>query len=173
MSQIFIANPTLQNRQLQVRVSADHVRIVSIGARSQELFPDDLEGEPLKKVIAQIERAGGVPSSDVKTIRHRFSLLYTVTDRKTPIASEDINKGAKRDQDVRQELAGDALDKGTVAAFATNVPGRPSVESLGGQELSVDITEVSDNGPVEKGANFEVVATKRERRGSRRNERKK
>lgn len=167
MSQIFIANPTLHNRQLQIRVSANAVRIVDIRPYGQEMFPDDVDGALLGKVIKQIEDAGGVPSDDPKAIKGRFGLLYTVSDTKKSIDTGKINAGAKRDQVVRQDLAGDLLEKSAAAAFNVS-------QAVGGNEISFELTEVNDQSQVKGGVDSEItVGTKRNAgRGGRTTSRK-
>ncbi len=160
MSQIFIANPTLHNRELQVRVGPKQTRILRIRAHGQEMFPDDLTGEALGKVIAQLERAGAVPESDPKAIRNRFSLLYKVSDVKKPIAAPKIETAVEVDETVRQQLSGDMLERSGVAAFNT-------AAQVGAREISMEITETNDQAPIRGGVDVEVVVSpKRGVRGS-------
>lgn len=159
MSQIFIANPTLTNRQLHIRIDQgggdkSKVQIVDIRAGGQVFFPGDLDAGNLASVVKQLEKAGGVPASDIKSIRNRFSLLYTISDSKKAIPGDKINQGLQRDEEVRQELAGQALDKGTVAAFNVG-------EQVGGREVTLEIVEVNDQGRVEGGADFEIGVSKK------------
>ena len=152
MSQIFIANPTLQHRELHIRINKTQVRIVRIRASGQEMFPDDLEGDSLTRVLKQLDAAGGVPASDPKAIRGRFSLLYSVSDSRKPIAAKAIDAGMKQDEAVRQELSSEILEKSTIEAF--NLGAR-----VGGREVTMEVTEVNDQGPVQNGVDFEITAS--------------
>ena len=166
-SQIFIANPTLHARELHIRPSKNKVQIMHIRACGQEFFPGDIESADLPAILKQIEKAGGVPASDTKAIRHRFSLLYTVSDApvRKPIPADKINAALKQDEQVRQDLAGEAIEKGTVSAFNTG-------QEVGGREITLEVTEVDDRGKVAGGADFEVTAAHRPTKGGRRTEKK-
>ncbi|MHB2029720.1 MAG: hypothetical protein ACYCPT_13025 [Acidimicrobiales bacterium] len=161
MAQIFIANPTLQHRDLHVRVGPKQTRIVSIPARGQAMFPDDLDGEKLGQVVAQIERAGAVPQNDPKAIQHRFSLLYSVSESKSkPIPASKIETAGEVDESVRQKLSGDMLERSGVAAFK-------NAAQVGAREISMEITETNDQAPVRGGVDVEVIVSpKRGVRGS-------
>ena len=163
MAQIFIANPTLQHRDLHVRLpKSKQTRILRIRALGQEMFPDQLEGELLQSVISQIEQAGAVPADDPGAIRNRFSLLYTVSNnRERPISKEAIEEGVEQDEEVRQTLAGDMLEKSGVAAFN-------NAQKVGAREISMEIIETNDQAPVSGGVDVEVVVgKKRNVRGGR------
>ena len=153
MAQIFIANPTLQHRDLHVRVGKNATRIVRIRALGQEMFPDKLEGEQLAAVIAQIERAGAVPDNDPEAIRNRFSLLYRVSESSNkPIPADSINAGAEQDEEVRQQIAGDMLEKSGAAAFTT-------AQKVGAREISMEIVETNDTSQVRGGVDTEIIVS--------------
>lgn len=161
MSTIFIANPTLQHRELHVRVNKEHLRILRIRAGGQEKFPDELEGTELAKVLRQLDRAGAVPETDPKAIKNRFSLLYKVTETPKPITTPRIDAAAEQDKDVRQDLAGDALEQAGVAAFN-------SARAVGGSEVSFELTQVTDEASVKGGVDTEItVSGKRNVKGGR------
>ncbi len=162
--QIFIANPTLQHRQLHVRVK-EQTRIVSIPAYGQVYFPDDLEEPVLGQVLKQLRSAGGVPSDDPKSIVKRFSLLYTVSQK--PIAEKQIVAATEQDQEVRQELASVEIERSGVAAF-------DGAQKVGAREVTLEVTQVQDdNREVRGGVDVTVtVGTKKQPRGGRETTRK-
>jgi hypothetical protein len=166
MSQIFIANPTLQHRQLHVRMTEKQTRIVQIPAYGQTHFPDDLEEPMLGKVLKQVQAAGGVPSNDPKAITKRFSLIYTVSPK--PIAEEKIVAATKADQAVRQELASVEIERSGAAAF-------DGAKKVGAREVTLEVTQVQDdNVEVKGGVDVSVtVGTKKHVRGGRESTRKK
>lgn len=163
MSTIFIANPTLQHRELHIRLR-HQTRIVRIRAQGQEKFPDELDGALLANVQRQLEMAGAVPASDPKAIRSRYSLLYTIAETPSPkaaIPTKQIDRAQEQDQDVRQELAGEQLEKAGAAAFNESA-------KVGGNEVSFEITQVDDRGNVRGGVDTEIiVGRKKQVRGRR------
>ncbi len=140
--------------------------MVKIAAGGQEVLPDDLAGNELQSVIAQLERLGAVPAGDVRSIVLPKGLVYNVAP--TPIKVDQIREGLERDEAARQEVSGAKMEEAGLEAFKQ--AGRSAVET------SVEITEVTDRGPVKKGVNFEVVVSskpeRRTRAGAKRTEKK-
>ena len=63
---IFVANATLQNRQLSYRRREDmrpdsQPRVLEIPPAGQAQFPGDYDREGVQFIITQLERAGGIP----------------------------------------------------------------------------------------------------------------
>ena len=161
MSTILIANPTLQHRELHIRLGERSPRILRIRALGQERFPDDLDGAQLASVRKQLEAAGAVPSGDPKAIRSRFSLIYTVGESPKPITTKEIDKAVEQDKEVRQELSGDVLERAAGAAFNESA-------KVGGREVSFELTQVNDQSPVRGGVDTEIVVSSKRRVSGRR-----
>lgn len=162
MATLFIANPTLQHRELTIRMNKVHTRIVSIPALGQEQFPDELEGEQLKMVIKQLENAGGIAREDAPAIHKRFSLLYSVGQRDDAMTTDDIDQGVEADQEARQQLSSEVLERSGVAAFN-------KAANVGGREMTMEIVQVDDKANVPGGVNVEIIVS--DKRGVRDGER--
>ncbi len=165
--QVFVGNPTQQHRELHYRVPLNKTaRVVRIAAGGQEMLPDDLSGNDLNAVIAQLERLGAVPANDVRAIILPKGLVYEVAPK--PIKVEKLEEGLKLDEAARQEVSGQKMEEAGLEAFRNAGPNA--------LETSVEITEMTDRGPVKKGVDFEVVVSakteRRTRAGTKRVEKK-
>jgi hypothetical protein len=166
--QIFVANPTLQNREFHYRMPGQKTtRVVKITAGGQEKLPDNLAGTELQYVIGQLERLGAVPASDIRAIVLPKAFIYDV--RSNPIEVERIEEGLERDEDARQEVAAEKMEEAGLEAFKA---AETMLASNGGRgrviETSVEIVETTDRGKVKDGVNVEfVVSAKPNRRAGR------
>src|SRR5579863_3933696 len=116
MSQVYVANGTLQHRDFQYRFPGYSLRMVRINAGTQELLPEDFDELKLPEIIQQLENAGAIPATAVNYIAHPKSLLYRVA--KTPIKSETIEEAMAKDEEARGELAAEKMEQAGFAAFA-------------------------------------------------------
>ena len=76
MATLFLANPTLQHNQLRINLTPpvkrnepvpyQDIRIFDVPARGGAVFPDDLDQDTLKRVLKQIEHAGGTDENNPK-----------------------------------------------------------------------------------------------------------
>lgn len=169
--QVNIANPTLQHRKFQYRLPhIDQARTVEIQAGGQAKLAEDLSGSDLESVIAQLQRMGAVPQSEVGSIILPKALIFDVST--TPIKIDRIEEGLERDEDARQDVSAAKMEEAGLGAFAIAenlVKGKSKLV-----ETSVEIIETTDRGQVKGGVNTEyVVSTAANRRaGKKRTEEK-
>ena len=159
MSQVFVGNPTLLHREFQYRVPGHKtIRTVKIPAGGQEQLPDDLSGTDLAYVVAQLERYGGVPASDLGSIVLPKSFIFDV--RANPIPVEKIEEGLERDEMARQEVSGQVLEDAGLGAFklAEDLSKKERLKPI---ETSIEIVEMTDKGKVKDGVNVEFVTSKK------------
>lgn len=156
--QIFIANPTLQNRMFNYRVKGlPTPRFLWIGPGQQEQIPGDFDGDTLRDLIKQVENHGGIPAGDPRAIIQPKSLIYSVSQK--PIKAEDIEEGMARDEEARQEIASQQMEKAGFAAYHV-------AQKLTGKaiETTMEVTEVTDGlgsslQPVKDGVDMEVTVS--------------
>jgi len=162
MATLWIANPTLQHHTLHINLTPpvkrnesvpyQEIRIVHVPARGGAQFPDDLEPDTLKRVLKQIESAGGTDESNPKAITGRFSLIYKVGGK--PIDSNKIDTAAVIDEEVRQQLGATEIEKAASAAFKR-------AEAVGATEVTMSLTQTTDAAPVKGGVNVDTTVTKK------------
>lgn len=162
--QILVANPTLHQCRFSYRHPTQKTtRTVVINAGGQSKLPDDLDGFDLQNVIEQLTRYGGVPASDVAAITRPKSLIFDV--RKNPIDVDLIAEGLAKDEDARQDVAGQKLEEAGLGAFkATEDLLRTSGARGKVVETSVEIVETNDRGKTKDGVNTEIVVSTRPNR---------
>ena len=168
MSQVNVANPTLQHAHFSYRLPhIQTLRTLKIPAGGQVKFPEDLTGNDLQSVLDQLARYGAVPQSEVGAIVRPKTLIFDVSA--TPIKVDKIEEGLGRDEDARQEVAGQKMEEAGLGAFKTTQDNLLAAKAPGKlTETSVEIVEVNDRGKVEGGVNVEfVTSTKPERRAGR------
>jgi hypothetical protein len=169
MSQIYVANGTLQNRDFNYRIKGvDTPRMVKIRAGGQAVLPDNLDGLELQDVIEQLTRAGAVPQSETSNIVLTKALIFDV--RKNPIDPDRIQEALEKDEAARQETAAQKMEEAGLAAF-NNADAQNPGKVL---ETSVEIVEVTDKGKTKDGVNAEFVVSKspKRRAGKKRTETK-
>jgi hypothetical protein len=174
LMQVLIANPTLLHRKFSYRLPGNqNTRHVPVNAGGQSKLPDDLSGNDLDSVIAQIVAIGGVPASEVSAINLPKSFIFDV--RKNPIDVDKIEEGLERDETARQDVSGQMLEEAGLGAFklaedllkTSGAPGRVV-------ETTLEIVETTDRGKTKDGVNAEfVVSTKPNRRAGRKRTEKK
>jgi hypothetical protein len=160
---VFVGNPTLQHRELHYRHPSQPKtsRVVRIAAGGQEQLPDDLSGADLKNVLAQLERLGAVPKSDLRAIVLPKALIYDVSS--TPIEIGFIEEGLERDGQARQEVAGTKMEEAGLAAF--NSAQKASSKVV---ETVLQIVERDDQGEIKGSVDAEIiVSSKPQRRAGR------
>jgi hypothetical protein len=164
---VYVGNPTQQNRELHYRLKDQPtVRVVFIPAGGQELLPDDLSGVNLPYVISQLQRLGAMESNDLNIILPK-ALVYKVESK--PIEADVLQEGLAQDEEARQNVSAQMMEQAGLAAFQNANAVKPG----GVVETSVEVFESSDHGQV-KGkdrVNMEIaVSSKPSRRAGKRRE---
>lgn len=156
MPHLHIANATHQNQQFHYRIP-EKVRTLAIDipAGRQVRIPFDLNEEEVAAVVAQLERFGAVPKSDVRAILRPRALLYSV-DRK-PIEADKLDEARERDEVARQEIAAEQTQNAGLALLHTATKqGNPnSVKAT-----SLEVKQMTDLGEVKEGVNVEINVSK-------------
>ncbi len=177
--QVFVGNPTLQSRQVEYRVPISYEplrynrnkRTVNINPGGQAKLPDELSGKELTDVLEQLKAIGAVPASEAGTIILPKALIFDV--RQNPIDVDHIEEGLERDEEARQEIAGEKMQESGLQAFKTaqDLAKNTRLQPI---ETIVEIVEVTDKGAVKGGVNTEFVVSNRPERnaGKQRTERK-
>ena len=159
MSQVYVANGTLQHREFPYRVvEARDFRVLRIPAGSQAKFPEDFSEQQLQNLEAQLQDAGAVPVSEISALTSAFGLIYKV-DRK-PITSDQIEIAIEKDLDVRQNTADQKVEAAGLALLATAEAPRPG--SI--RETSAELVQLQDNDreiPVKGGIDSKVTVTRK------------
>ena len=159
--QIFIANGTLQHRELHYRVpNVPTPRVRTIPAGSQDVLPDDLSGEALKNVILQLERLGAVPFDDLAAITKPNALLYRIQKQ---IESETIDEARALDTEARTEVAAEQMEASGLKAFsAAQVElRRAGVNPETLTESTITLTEVTDIQTVKDSVSAEFTVSQK------------
>jgi hypothetical protein len=161
--EIYVANATLQHRQLSYRRREDmrpdaQPRTLEIPAAGQAKFPGEYDNEGVKWIITQLERSGGVPHDDLEAIKRPHTLVYRV---QKVIESDTISEAVEADIDARTDIAADQMEKAGAAAFnaAQSVLRTNGKDPESLKEASLTIEEVTDVTTVEGGVNMEITAS--------------
>jgi hypothetical protein len=161
--EIYVANATLQHRQLSYRRKEDmrpeaQPRVLEIPAAGQAKFPGDYDNEGVRFLIKQIERSGGVPYDDLDAITRPHTLVYRV---EKVVESDTISEAVEQDTEARTEIAATQMENAGFAAFnaAQNMLKTNGVDPQSLRETSLEITEVTDVTTVEDGVSMEVTAS--------------
>lgn len=163
---VYVANGTFQNIHFNYRLpEVGNIRTLEIRAGRQVKFPEDMNETQVLAIEKQLQRYGGHPVSDVKSITVPRALVYSV-DR--TIKSEKINEAREKDESARQEVAAQKLEDVGVTQFDT-------VEKYGDgskvQKSAIEIEQLDSHGDLDlKGVNTEIVVSRKagKREASRR-----
>jgi hypothetical protein len=113
--QVYVANGTLQPRQINYRViEGRDFRTLHISEGQQSKFPEDFSPEQIEALIPQIEQAGGVQVEDIPHILP-FGIVYSVG--KKPIPSDALDAARVQDEEARQKVADKKLEQEGLTAF--------------------------------------------------------
>lgn len=153
--EIYVANATLQNRQLSYRRREDmrpeaQPRVLEIPAAGQAQFPGDYDNEGVKWIIQQIERSGGVPHNDLEAIKRPHTLVYRV---QTVVESDTISEAVEQDMNARTDVAAEQMENAGLAAYTIAERAGPV------RETTLEITEVTDVKTVDGGVNMEITVS--------------
>lgn len=161
--EIYVANATMQHRQLSYRRREDmrpeaQPRVLEIPAAGQAVFPGEYDNEGVKWLITQLERSGGVPGDDLEAIKRPHTLVYSIKD---VIDRDTIEEAFNNDMEARTDVAATQMENAGLAAFgAAQIALRNNgkdPESL--KETTLSIEEVTDVRTVEGGVNAEYTAS--------------
>ena len=161
--QVTIGNPAQVHREFHYRYPGQRtIRVVPINAGGQSVLPDDLTGAELQNIIGQIERFGGVPEGDIRSIVYPKQLVYKVSPK--PIDVDTLAEGMALDQEARQEVSGLKLEEAGFSAFKTAEAEAAKIATLTGRhakvvETSVEIVQTTARGRVKDGVNTEFVVS--------------
>jgi len=166
--EVFVANPSLSHREFNYRVAEiPTIRILRIAPHRQAKFPEDFADEQqLAYLIDQLERAGGVPANDPRSLTHPHSLIYTVSRK--PIEAKQIETAVERDAAAIQERASVKTEEAGLSTFGTLA--KPNPDSL--RSASLEVTELKSTPGSEEvakgGVNYQARVDRTAPRKSRR-----
>ncbi len=181
---ILVANPSYQKIRFQYRVlghgSPEKPKVfrAEIFAGSQvRLAPGGFSEEQKNDVIAQLERFGAVPSTEVRSMSLivrgsspvRKAMIFSV---QTPINSDKMDEGREADETIRQAVADREAEAAGCATIPPNIP--PDIARAmrsAQQESTMHIeqiqsldTERGQKGGINKTITVSKKAGKRERK---------
>ncbi len=119
--QLLVGNPTLQTVHFHYRVpEVERPLVVVIPPGSQaHLTPMDLSEAQIQAIIPQIERYGGVPESDIVSLKTAHSLVFSV---RKPITENQLNAAREKDQEIRQKISDQETENAGVATIPSVLP---------------------------------------------------
>jgi hypothetical protein len=154
--QVYLANPTLATRIFLYRVvEGTAIRQTTVAPRRQVKLPEDFDGDGLRYLIEQIERAGGVNESDLKALEKPHALVYKVAPK--PISSDRIDEAVERELRATQELSAQQTEAAGLVTLATLE--RPAPGTV--RAASLEVTQMNDSAggreePAKGGVDVEV-----------------
>ena len=161
--EIFVANATLQHRQLSYRRREDmrpeaQPRVLEIPAGGQAKFPGDYDNEGVAWLIQQIHRSGGVPHDDLEAIKRPHTLVYRV---QRVVEADTVNEAFNADIEARTDIAATEMEKAGLASFATaqGVLRQNGRDPDALRETTLTIEETTDVTTVEGGVSAEYTAS--------------
>lgn len=148
---ILVANPSFQRVRFQYRVPEYPKPFrVDISPGSQiTLEPGNFSEEQKTSIVGQLERFGGVPNSEVRTLSiirpgsiYRKPLVFSI---QTPIKSDKIDEAREADETIRQAISDREAEAAGCATIPPNI--KPELQHMLAQtqqESSMHIEQIKD-----------------------------
>lgn len=148
---ILVANPSFQKVRFQYRVPEypKPFRVDIVSGSQVKLAPGNFSEEQKNEVIAQLERYGAVPNSEVKSLSiirpgsiYRKPMVFSI---QTPIKSAKIDEAREADETIRQAISDEQAEAAGCATIPPNI--RPELAHLlqqTQQESSMHIEQIKD-----------------------------
>lgn len=149
---ILVANPSYQKVRFQYRVPehSKPFRVDIVAGSQVKLAPGDFTEEQKNAVIAQLERFGAVPSSEVKSLSiirvgstpYRKPMVFSI---QTPVKSDKIDEAREADEVIRQAVADREAEAAGCATIPPNLsPEVAHVMRKAQQESTMHIEQIKD-----------------------------